>query len=468
MRVKREAAKLREGPGSYYPVRGMLYLNDEVQLVKKEGTWFEIRAALNRQGWVHIGELQKVGKTLENLRLYQDREGTQKIDVLPAKTKIELGQKEGDWQYITATGAMQGWLAELSIMEKGEPFDLTLLLKDFEPLPVSDIESAMAVRGLMQAYVAIKDKDFNKLIPYISQPLMDIKELQREYFGMLQKYQKKVMLPKTANLVVADDPIQEERLSYIVAASILNQFSVMGPASSLSQYVNMVGTYVASFSPRYDLPFKFLVLESKDINSFSTPGGIIFVSSGLLASLQDESELAAILGHEIAHVALRHVKKFEEAKQKSLSGMNTSKMEAELEQALTKVHARSDYTGGDSSVLQKEIFQKLNFESERFLDATLMGGRGNEMEMEADLVGQLYALRAGYGLDGLGSWLARLAPQGKTKGKEPSRVLTASDLMKHPQPEERIRSLSKGLSPYQKLSSPSYLGRQRFQMMQAP
>jgi predicted Zn-dependent protease len=74
----------------------------------------------------------------------------------------------------------------------------------------------------------------------------------------------------------------------------------------LQWYVQRVGAAVAARSERPDLPWYFAVLDDPAPNAFALPGGVIFVTRGMLSHLDSEAELAALLGHEIAHVAARH------------------------------------------------------------------------------------------------------------------------------------------------------------------
>lgn len=75
---------------------------------------------------------------------------------------------------------------------------------------------------------------------------------------------------------------------------------------SVQRYINLVGTYVAQQSPRATLAWTFVLVQSDDINAFALPGGYIVLTSGLYAMLENEAELAGVLGHEIAHITLRH------------------------------------------------------------------------------------------------------------------------------------------------------------------
>jgi predicted Zn-dependent protease len=73
----------------------------------------------------------------------------------------------------------------------------------------------------------------------------------------------------------------------------------------VTEYVRQVGNRLAAVADR-PLPYEFVVLNSGDLNAWALPGGKIAVNRGLLVELQNEAELAAVLGHEIVHAAARH------------------------------------------------------------------------------------------------------------------------------------------------------------------
>jgi predicted Zn-dependent protease len=74
----------------------------------------------------------------------------------------------------------------------------------------------------------------------------------------------------------------------------------------LQSYVERLGQEIAQSSERPDLPWTFRVLDDPTVNAFALPGGFIYVTRGILAHLNSEAELAAVLGHEIGHVTARH------------------------------------------------------------------------------------------------------------------------------------------------------------------
>jgi predicted Zn-dependent protease len=74
----------------------------------------------------------------------------------------------------------------------------------------------------------------------------------------------------------------------------------------LQRYVSDIGYKLAKLSHRPNLPWQFAVVDHPAVNAFALPGGFIYITRGILPYLEDEAELAGVLGHEIAHVTARH------------------------------------------------------------------------------------------------------------------------------------------------------------------
>jgi len=74
----------------------------------------------------------------------------------------------------------------------------------------------------------------------------------------------------------------------------------------VNEYVDRLGQRLVAASDRRDIPYTFQVVESEEINAFATPGGFIYVTTGLLQEADNEAQLASVLAHEIAHVNERH------------------------------------------------------------------------------------------------------------------------------------------------------------------
>jgi predicted Zn-dependent protease len=82
----------------------------------------------------------------------------------------------------------------------------------------------------------------------------------------------------------------------------------------INRYINVLGDQIANLTPRADLPWRFYVVDSKEVNAFAVPGGYVYVNRGLIERTTRMDELAGVLGHEIGHVVLRHsIKQMEQA-----------------------------------------------------------------------------------------------------------------------------------------------------------
>lgn len=111
---------------------------------------------------------------------------------------------------------------------------------------------------------------------------------------------------RNVRYALGDVPERDERR--IGRAMVERLLGAAPPVNDLEvqRYVNRVGMWVAQASDRPDLRWTFGVLDIPAVNAFAAPGGYVFVTRGLFLLLEDEAELAAVLGHEIAHVTQRH------------------------------------------------------------------------------------------------------------------------------------------------------------------
>lgn len=142
--------------------------------------------------------------------------------------------------------------------------------------------------------------------------------------------------------------------------------------NKLAAYVDEVGQRVAALSHRPGLPYHFTLLDSAEINAFALPGGHIYITRGIVAFLNSEAELAAVLGHEIGHVTARH----------SVRQMSAAQS--------------TDILITIASVLSPAMRdQNVRGLAGTFGNA-LLSGYGREHELEADRLGAGYLARTGY------------------------------------------------------------------------
>src|SRR3954454_7393445 len=179
----------------------------------------------------------------------------------------------------------------------------------------------------------------------------------------------------------------------------------------LESYVTGIGMKMAKASERPDLPWEFHVVDDASVNAFALPGGFIYVTRGLLTSINDEAELATVVGHEIGHVTNRH------------SVQQISK------QQLAQLGL------GVGSILSSDIARFGQLASTGLSVLFLKYGR--DAENQADQAGFRYALNQDYDVREMTKVFETLDRISQTSGggKLPEWLST------HPAPENRIQHI---------------------------
>jgi predicted Zn-dependent protease len=103
-------------------------------------------------------------------------------------------------------------------------------------------------------------------------------------------------------------PEKEMELGREVAANLIGKYGLI-ENRQLSSYVSKVGAVVARHATRDDVQYVFGVLDADFVGAYALPGGFVFISKGLLERLNNEAQLAGVLGHEIMHVDRQHALK---------------------------------------------------------------------------------------------------------------------------------------------------------------
>lgn len=175
----------------------------------------------------------------------------------------------------------------------------------------------------------------------------------------------------------------------------------------LQRYVADIGQRLAALSHRPSLPWSFTVVDHPAVNAFALPGGFIYITRGILPYLDDEAELAGVLGHEIAHVTARHS---------------------------AQQYTRATTGGIGLAVLGIFVPQTQPFTD---LASTALGVAflkyGRDDERESDRVGMDYAARGGWDPRGVPDFLSTLA-----RVNELSERGVPNWLSTHPEPAERV------------------------------
>ncbi|HEX5337869.1 MAG TPA: M48 family metalloprotease [Gallionella sp.] len=205
---------------------------------------------------------------------------------------------------------------------------------------------------------------------------------------------------------------QEIQIGDGIAANLLGASPLLND-NRAQQYVNRVGRWLSLHTERPDLPWRFGILDSNDINAFAAPGGIILVTRGLLMKLDNESELAGVIAHEMVHVLRRHY--------------------------LAALQKEARF-GIASDLLGEALKDKASPALEKAVKAgteVYTRGLDKDDEFEADRMGIVIATRAGYDPYGLPAVLQMLDA---SNAQDSSLALLFKT---HPAPRERLSLLDK-------------------------
>ncbi|NJD61798.1 MAG: peptidase M48 [Deltaproteobacteria bacterium] len=236
--------------------------------------------------------------------------------------------------------------------------------------------------------------------------------------GVVTETQAQSIVKTTSAVAKTFEDITPEQEYYIgrtVGAVIVSRYPPYANAEA-NNYLNLLGQTLAQASDRPETfgGYHFLILDSGEINAFAAPGGLIFVSRGMLRLCRSEDAVAAVLAHEIGHVQLRH----------GLQSIDKSR----LTQALTTIAAESAKTMGS-----KEIADLTRTFEGSITDITatmINNGYSRGFEREADAAAVSILSRVGYDPEGLVAMLGDMEKNLKPGGLDFAKT--------HPSPKSRI------------------------------
>jgi predicted Zn-dependent protease len=222
-------------------------------------------------------------------------------------------------------------------------------------------------------------------------------------------------------------PQQEAEIGASQHQEIIKEYGGIYNNPTIQTYVETIGQKMAAVSERRDVTYRFTVLDSPIINAFALPGGYIYITRGTLAAANSEAELAAVLGHEVAHVAARH-----QASRYSRG-------------VLTQLGAAVLGAAIGSSAATQAIGMGSNL---------YMSSYSREQESEADALGIRYLAKTGYDLNAMSDFLRTMSlnqsVEASLKGKQEA---SFSYFSSHPHTPARIQQARAEAGQYQ--SSPS-------------
>ena len=228
---------------------------------------------------------------------------------------------------------------------------------------------------------------------------------------------------------VAMSPEQEVALGVQSAPQMAAQFGGLLPDEAVQAYVKDVGRRVVASSGAAQTPYKFdfhVLRDAQTVNAFALPGGQIFITAALLKRLQNEAQLAGVLGHEVGHVIGRH------------SSEHLAK--ARLTQGLVSaagVAGSGDYSSGQTAAMIANMV------------GSMVNMRyGREDELESDAFGLNYMAQAGYDPRALKD-VMRILADSRGGSSQPEFLST------HPDPGNRAQRIEQAIAEKYPNGAPS-------------
>lgn len=219
-------------------------------------------------------------------------------------------------------------------------------------------------------------------------------------------------------------PEQEYYIGRAVGATLVKQYKPYDRPEA-NYYLNLLGQTLAQASEQPETfgGYRFLILDSEEINAFAAPGGFIFVTRGMLRCCPGESAVAAVLAHEIAHVQGRH----------GLQSIGKERMTA----AVTTLAAEAGRQLAGEDV--KELAGLLEGSISDITSTLVQSGYSRRFEREADLGAIAILRRLGYSPEALVVMLEEMGKRLQPGGPDFART--------HPSPKDRVAEIRKATGP---------------------
>tara|TARA_B100000131_G_scaffold63732_1_gene60076 strand:- start:4200 stop:5651 length:1452 start_codon:yes stop_codon:yes gene_type:complete len=192
---------------------------------------------------------------------------------------------------------------------------------------------------------------------------------------------------------------------------IIKAFGGIYEDKNLQEYINNIGNRLAANSELPDIRWTFTILDSPVVNAFALPGGYIYVTRGLISLANDESEIASVIGHEIAHVTARHT---------------------------AERHAKATISGLGLEILDIIIGRPIVSNLANIGMQGILSSFSRSQELEADKLGIRYIKKSNYDTEGSTRFLSRLDVLTKISNEKNSNLIN-SIFATHPKTLDRVQ-----------------------------
>jgi hypothetical protein len=319
------------------------------------------------------------------------------IITLPENTKLTIVERTPAWVKIQLPSNKIGWIASSNLVDRPAGKSVAQLENVWSSPKASKAGIAAAIKGFGEKYGKTDPGNVDRILTYSEKGFVgsELAAFNREVRKYDSRNRGRLSL-KDLDLDVPnyDVSMQERQIGVGIAARIVSRGLLEN--RDLQKYVNLLCATITENSEIYDEDFTVFILNDSKVNAFAVPGGYIFVTRGMIQQCRDESELAGVIAHEIAHVVRRHG--MQEIAQRK-ANIQADKAFDELDQEVGTTEAEEDLNAMIDSTYDKVLHPRLI-----------------KYELEADKVGSVLSANAGYDPFGLVRISGRIASIPKDQG----------------------------------------------------
>ena len=302
------------------------------------------------------------------------------VGSVPEHTALNVISRTGSWVKVQLPSRKVGWIAANCLAEEKSDY---MLARSPETMWSSPKALSAAIKGFGKKYVKGEPGIVDSVLQYSEKGFTseDLAAFAKEMRQSPSHNRSRVQM-EDLKLAEPDyyPDLPEQQIGVGIAARIAGKGMVND--KPLQRYVNMVCATVVEQSALYDVDLTVLVLDDKTINAFAVLGGYIFVTLGLVKQCRDESELAGVIAHEIAHVYRRHGL---QEMSKRIVGIRADMAFSELDEEI-----------GETTEEDEEMEALVDQTYEKIVHPRLLS-----YEIEADRIGAILVANAGYDPFGL-------------------------------------------------------------------
>ena len=369
--VRKAEVQVYSEPKQESATLAKLKQDETVAVAAQTGLWYELKLPDGKTGYVRVNDVRvNYGKAADS---------------------------DANWQVLTTGKAGEGRVTETAGVRGIDESELKSASLDQAQLDAmngnrSDAAAATAYageHGWQATQVAwdgeARQKSGGKGSKSSSSGSSALKDLGGMMGSLGQKMNSALgTADKVAPKSEGEQAAEELALGPQIAGRVLGARPLWSDAAA-QERVNIIGRWVASQTSRPDLPWTFGVIDTSEVNAFAAPGGYVLVTRGLYELLSSDSEVAAVLGHEISHCVERDHYEVIRKQELTTMGKDAAIAQADVGAGVAENYAKQYVEKHGATILLTSLDRQAEFRADKASEIYLARSGMNPMALYAVL-----------------------------------------------------------------------------------